>query len=153
MSKNKINRKRFIILMFQIVWLCVSLGSCSKYDVLFNNERKYVVYYEKGTIEFTGSKNGDHSIILVECSDKSEEIIGKINFIRKNGILLATHDVDEYDKNIKSNFVKDKWIKRIQIQKDEYFKFNDIVMIIYDGLVKGLKFPDTFKTVDLVFPK
>jgi hypothetical protein len=121
--------------------------------VLFNNERKYIVHYNKGTIEFTGSKNGDHSVIVIECSDKSEEIIGKIELMRKNGILLETHDVDQYDKNIKSKFVVEKWIKRIQVQKDEYTKYNDIVMIIYDGLVKDFKIPDTFKAVDLVFPK
>ncbi len=153
MSKSIKNNRRFLVLILQVVLLCVSIGSCSKYDLLFNNKKKYIVSYENGSIEFTGSKNGDHSIIVIECSNKNEEIIGRIAVMSKSGILLETHDVDEYDKNIKSKFVEDKWIKRIQIQKEEYYKYNDIVMIIYDGLVKDLKLPDSFTTVDLVFPK
>jgi len=153
MSKNIRNKRSFIILILQVMFLCVSLGSCSKYDLLFDNKKKLIIPYEKGIIEFTGSKNGDHSIIVIECSNKNEEIIGRIGLMRKNGILLETHDVDEYDKSIKSKYVKDKWIKRIQVQKEEYYKYNDIVMIIYDGLIKDLKLPESFKTVDLVFPK
>jgi hypothetical protein len=69
------------------------------------------------------------------------------------GRILDYMEVDEFDKSIVHGRINDKkYIRRFRIEEDIYRKNKNILIILNEKFVDGLKFPDSFIQIPVTFP-